>query len=82
MHTDVFVQEECDAAKLVIYSDGLSEAKNFKGNFFGEEGIITAIEKTGEEGCLMALIDAMSIHLGEEVAHDDISIVMVDYSLE
>ena len=78
LYIEIIGHNESDAGNLIIYSDGLSEAKNSEGEQLGEERIFTAIEGAGEEGCMMALIDAMSLHLGEEVAHDDISIVVVD----
>lgn len=82
LYSETVVHKDCGKGKLVIYSDGLLEAKDSAGNIFGDNGITEAIEKAGEEGFLNALIDAMLIHMGEEVAHDDVSIVMVDCSGE
>lgn len=78
LYAETVVHKDCGGGKLVVYSDGLLDAKNAEGKFFGEEGIVAALEGAAEEGCLMALIDAMTLHLGEEVAHDDISIIIVD----
>lgn len=78
LHIETVMDDELDCGKLVIYSDGLSEVNNLEGEPFGDEGVIAALESAGEDGCLMALIDAMSLHLGDAAAHDDISIVIVN----
>lgn len=78
LHIETVMDDELDCGKLVIYSDGLSEVKNLQGESFGDEGVIAALEAAGQDGCLTALIDAMSLHLGDAAAHDDISIVIVN----
>ena len=80
VHSETLTHAEYGAGKLIIYSDGLVEAKNAEGENFGDEAIAATLESAGDEGSLMALINAMILHLGEETAHDDISIVMVDCS--
>lgn len=64
---------------MVMYSDGLTEAMNADGKPFGEQGIIKALVGAGGQDAFAAIIDAMSLHLDAEVAHDDISIIMLNY---
>ena len=77
-YSETVIEDAQLAGKLLIYSDGLSEAKNSKGEFLGDSAILAAIEDSGDEGCMQAMIDAMSQHIDQGTAHDDISIVEVN----
>ncbi|WP_126456684.1 PP2C family protein-serine/threonine phosphatase [Sulfuriflexus mobilis] len=77
LFVETVVYKDCGKEQLVLYSDGLIEAKNSEGENFGEERVVVALEGASDEGSLIALINAMSLHLGESMAHDDISIVIL-----
>jgi phosphoserine phosphatase RsbU/P len=65
---------------LLIYSDGLSEAMNINGNFFGDERIIQNIEKWDEPDSSKAgqiLLDAIERFAGDVPQTDDLSMVIL-----
>jgi phosphoserine phosphatase RsbU/P len=65
---------------LVVYSDGVSEAINEAGDFFGDERIATLAESSrslparaiGER-----LRNAVAAHLGDQAPNDDVSIMIL-----
>lgn len=65
---------------LVVYSDGVSEAMNGTGDFFGEERLYAALREVAH-----LPIDAMGAHVlrqlesfvGEAPRHDDVSLVVL-----
>jgi CheY-like chemotaxis protein len=68
------VQEE--GASLVLYSDGLVEARDAEQRSFGEERVMHALRQEGDKHA--ALISAVRTHLGGAKGHDDISLISVD----
>lgn len=65
-------------AQLVLYSDGLVEAQNAAGEAFGLERFATALASVQAATRLEAVKDAVNQHLGTQLAHDDISVVLID----
>lgn len=63
--------EECC---LVLYSDGLADARDPAGVEFGEEGVVSALQCDSSHHCLKV---AVAAHLGGQAATDDISIATV-----
>lgn len=66
-------QEPC---RLVVYSDGLSEAVRPDGNVFGEYRLLAALK--GPSGNLDRLKTNLLSHLQSERGHDDISVLIID----
>jgi len=59
---------------LVVYSDGILEAENARGDEFGEAGIIAAIEKhpnTAPGEICSAVLDEVRVFLGPGLPQDD-----------
>lgn len=69
-----------DAAgnQLVLFSDGLIEARNAAGEDFGLERLVAALASAPPAQRLAAAKDALFAHLAETLPHDDISLVVID----
>ncbi|MDQ6759030.1 MAG: SpoIIE family protein phosphatase [Acidobacteriota bacterium] len=68
--------------KIVIYSDGLSEAENGEGEFFDKKGLAEAIQNYATLGCvamLKALTKAVEDFTEQGSFSDDITIVVLEY---
>ena len=65
---------------MVIYSDGLTEAQNESGEFFGEERLIELLKNTSEKSSQqlgeMLLADVDSF-IGKTPAHDDLTLALL-----
>jgi len=68
--------------KLIIYTDGLTEARNSEGEFFGERGI-QAVARAAARGSISELADdlgaALEAHTCGAVQTDDVSFLILDY---
>ncbi len=65
---------------LIVYSDGVSEAMNEAGDFFGEERLTSAIARTPWASARTVgdrIIDAAHRFVGDAPVHDDISVVVL-----
>jgi sigma-B regulation protein RsbU (phosphoserine phosphatase) len=68
---------------LVLYSDGVSEAREGEGEEFGEAGIAELIASSLDdpaESLLLKLIDTARAHAGQAVQGDDMTVVVVKRS--
>jgi len=65
-------------SQLLMYSDGVLEAADPEGRQFGSQGISDAVRGTSREGRFTALEDALSAHLGQNAAGDDVSLMLID----
>jgi len=65
-----------EAGELFFYSDGLSEARNPKGESFGEEGV-KAVIASEDARRFEHLREALQAHLSGGPAEDDISLVAI-----
>ena len=68
--------------KIVIYSDGLSEAENAEGDFFDKKGLADAIKVNSSLECLSmlkALTKAVEEFTEDGTLSDDITIVVLEY---
>jgi sigma-B regulation protein RsbU (phosphoserine phosphatase) len=66
---------------LVIYSDGITEARDAKEEEFGVGRLVDAVmENRGKpaEGLKEAIFDAVVAHVGDAPQHDDITMVVVN----
>jgi serine phosphatase RsbU (regulator of sigma subunit) len=65
---------------LLIYSDGLTEAQSSAGEFFGEQrllGLLPQLAGVSAEQAGERLVAEVERFVGEERAHDDLSIVVI-----
>ncbi len=67
-----------EGAQMVLYSDGLVEAQNEAGEPFGIERLAAALASAPGATRLDAVKDAVNQHLGTQLAHDDISLLLID----
>lgn len=65
-------------SQLLMYSDGVLEAADPEGRQFGSQGISDAVRGTSREVRFTALEDALSAHLGQNAAGDDVSLMLID----
>ena len=65
-------------AQLVLYSDGLIEAQNAAGEAFGSERLAAVLASAPGAARGDAVKDAVNQHLGTQLAHDDISLLIID----
>ncbi|MCX8017426.1 MAG: SpoIIE family protein phosphatase, partial [Rhodocyclaceae bacterium] len=65
-------------SQLMAFSDGLIEAQNAQGEPFGRSRLLAAIAGVPAGARIAAIKDAINQHLGEQPAHDDITVLFVD----
>ena len=75
--TEIWQLQE-EGASLVLYSDGLAEARDADRRPFGEERVMQALRQDGDKHA--ALISAVRTHLGGTKGHDDISLISAECS--
>lgn len=64
--------------QVVVVSDGLSEAENREGEFYGWERMLAVLRDTPPERRYEALLSDLHRHLDGAEARDDISIMLID----
>jgi sigma-B regulation protein RsbU (phosphoserine phosphatase) len=65
---------------LVLYSDGVSEARHGEGEEFGESGIAGVVSSSLDdpaESLLLKLIETARAHAGQPLQGDDMTVVVV-----
>ncbi|MBL1135513.1 MAG: GAF domain-containing protein [Chloroflexi bacterium] len=66
---------------MVLFSDGIVEAMNRRGEFFGFERLEHLLNKIADdanaEGILKEIVEAVDKHLDKEVAQDDITVMVL-----
>ena len=65
---------------LCIFTDGIVEARNEQGDFFGRGGVQAVIAESGgstPRDVVKSLLDGVEKHSASELIHDEISIVVV-----
>lgn len=65
-------------SQLLLYSDGLLEATNDQGSQFGPEGVLRAVANTSPKDRFSAIETALTSHLGNNAAGDDVSLMIID----
>jgi len=74
-----------DGAFMLIYSDGLVEAQNTRGEFFGSErlmDLLAHLDSQSAEEAGAFLLKEVSLFVGEAQPSDDISLVVLKRSSE
>ncbi|CAK0780180.1 two-component system, HptB-dependent secretion and biofilm response regulator [Gammaproteobacteria bacterium] len=61
---------------LLLCSDGLTEAEDVSGKQFGEDSLETILRTSPLAELFDNILAALKAHLGESVAHDDLSILL------
>ena len=80
-----FAQEEVrlkGGDKLVIYTDGVSEAENAAGHQFGEERLIELVKgysKASADGVQKAILDAVAHFTAGAPQNDDVTLVILEF---
>lgn len=64
--------------QLVMFSDGLIEAQDAAGEPFGVARLYAALAGTSAANRLDAVREAVSRHLGAQLPHDDVTLMLVD----
>jgi serine phosphatase RsbU (regulator of sigma subunit) len=78
-----FVEQQVDVGiddLLVAYSDGLTEAMNRAGQFFGEErlrGLVADLAGLSAKTASARLVVAVEAFVGDAPRHDDLSLVVL-----
>jgi len=78
-----FIEQQVELEKgdfILVYSDGVTEARNESGEFFGDAQLFELILKitnlpTGEMG--EQIVAAVERFMGEAKTHDDLSIALL-----
>ncbi len=71
--------------KVIIYSDGFTEARNEEGRFFDEERLMAALREHAALNCTALhgkLLEILKSYTGEAEQSDDITLVVVEYHPE
>lgn len=66
---------------FVLFTDGILEATNSQGSEFGESRLRALLSEHAHEGAALltqSLMDALRMHMGTVVAHDDLCVVAVE----
>ena len=74
-----------DGDKLVLFTDGLTEAENVDGAYFGEAGIrrvARAHARASARDLFEALDSALAEHTEGALQKDDIAFIVVEYRRE
>jgi serine phosphatase RsbU (regulator of sigma subunit) len=85
VETAEFAVAECQLApgdKVVIYSDGVTEAQNAAGDFFGKKRLREAIAAQAEGNCLAihdAIQEAVAAFTEGAAQSDDITVLALEY---
>jgi serine phosphatase RsbU (regulator of sigma subunit)/pSer/pThr/pTyr-binding forkhead associated (FHA) protein len=79
---DLAYQDLAPGDRIVFYTDGVTEARNGAGEFFGRKGLLEAVRRAGAAGC-NELHDAIQAAILEFTAgadqEDDVTLVVVEY---
>jgi hypothetical protein len=67
-------------SQLVLFSDGLVEAENAAGDVFGEERLAGLLGRAPPGARLDRVKEGVAVHLAGETAHDDMSLVLVQFN--
>jgi hypothetical protein len=79
----IFVEQQVDVGiddLLVAYSDGLTEAMNRAGEFFGEErllGLVAELAGLTAKTASARLVAAVEAFVGDAPRHDDLSLIVL-----
>jgi len=68
--------------RLIIHSDGITEAMNATQDFYGEHRFMTLMQRLHTEGLQEVnelLLDDIRAWTGVQVMHDDVSMIIFDY---
>ena len=83
MPDTVFVEQRVDlqpSDALVVYSDGITEAMNAEGEFFGLErlrAVVVASSPAAASALGSAIVSTVDAFVGEAPRHDDLSLLVV-----
>ncbi len=67
---------------FLVYSDGLTEARNKQGDFFGEERLRELLSELNDltaEKAGLKVLNAVENFMGDAPPNDDLSLVLLRY---
>ncbi len=67
--------------RLILFTDGLVEEKNLKGEMFGDERLEEAVRRNSERDIVeysQALLVALDLFKGGAASHDDLTLVVIE----
>jgi PAS domain S-box-containing protein len=79
-YQSVTVQLE-PGSKIIFYTDGITEARNEKGEFYGINGLISyiqTIKQSSARDCVEKLISNIDTYYGNKEANDDRTVIVVN----
>lgn len=80
-HYDIQIKEAmmADGERLYLWSDGITEARDPKGNMFGEQRLLAVFDdaKTDDFDAIDAIFQSLSAFIGSAAHEDDLSLVEV-----
>ncbi len=65
---------------IVLFTDGVTEAKNESGGMYEEERLINTVRSNSEktaEGLVKAVLDSVNEFVGENTEHDDLTLIII-----
>jgi serine phosphatase RsbU (regulator of sigma subunit) len=71
-----------DGDAVIIYTDGVTEAKNTRGELFGLRHLTETINQfgyRGAQGIFDGVTKTLSNYISEEVQHDDMTLIVMKY---
>jgi sigma-B regulation protein RsbU (phosphoserine phosphatase) len=88
LEDSVYQVEECKLQpgdKIVVYSDGITEARNGAGEFFGVERMRSTVRAGAHASCQelhAAILDAVEEFTSGALQDDDMSLAVMEYDAE
>ncbi|MEW6338610.1 MAG: SpoIIE family protein phosphatase [Acidobacteriota bacterium] len=69
---------------LIVYSDGLTEAQNEQGEFFGDERLMSVVQAVngGPQSVVDQIVEEVGDFVGEAEPYDDVTVVALRWSGE
>jgi serine phosphatase RsbU (regulator of sigma subunit) len=68
--------------QIVVVTDGIVEARNPSGEFFGEERLAACLEQGGGEGAFERLTRGLDAFIGGAVLEDDLTLAVIPCGVE
>lgn len=68
--------------RLILYSDGITEAQNADGQFFGAARLQSIVQEYSDRPCALlhqAILNSVSAFIGGREQEDDLTLVVVEY---
>ena len=67
---------------LLFYTDGITDAENMEGQFYGQENMIKCVQSVAcqsPENIIQALLEEIKNHIGDRRQSDDLTLLTINY---